>query len=179
MLAVAHPNKTLEPGENYRLDCKFGDDRCIVENKDYYESKQFLNRICFPKSNDEVHYDSTIQYLAKIYDPDSGESFDKVINNEDTKVVDGRVYIAEDVINGENDSQQASARLINLSYFTQLFTLWINDLDVTKYAILGSVGFSNVLFPFPQMLRWIHYFLINIISSSWFYSISSLLLLFA
>ena len=139
------PNKTLEPGENYRLDCKFGDDRCVVENKDYYESKQFLNRICFPKSNDEVHYDSTIQYLAKIYDPDSGESFDKVINNEDTKVVNGRVYIAEDVINGENDSQQASARLINLSYFTQLFTLWINDLDVTKYAILGSVGWSFVL----------------------------------
>ena len=139
------PNKTLEPEESYRLDCKFGDDRCVVEYKDYYESKQFLNRICFPKSNDEVHYDSTIQYLAKIYDPDSGESFDKVINNKDTKVVNGRVYIAEDVINGENDSQQASARLINLSYFTQLFTLWINDLDVTKYAILGSVGWSFVL----------------------------------
>ena len=139
------PNKTLEPEESYRLDCKFGDDRCVVEYKDYYESKQFLNRICFPKSNDEVHYNKTTQYLAKIYDPDSGESFDKVINKEDTKYVHGRVYIAEDVINGENDSQQASARLINLSYFTQLFTLWINDLDVTKYAILGSVGWSFVL----------------------------------
>ena len=56
-----------------------------------------------------------------------------------------RIYIAADAINGSNDPQEASARLINLSYFTQLFTLWINDLNVTKYAIAGSIGWSFFL----------------------------------
>jgi len=150
------PNKTLDPEEyktkNFKLDCKHNGDpnKCEVTFKDYYESKEFLNRICFPKSNDEIKYNATIQYLAKIYDPNSGETFEKAINNEDTKkiAVQGdtdRIFIAEDVINGEDDSQKASAKLINLSYFTQLFTLWINDLDVTKYAILASVGWSFIL----------------------------------
>ena len=150
------PNKTLDPEEyktkNFKLDCKHNGDpnKCEVTFKDYYESKEFLNRICFPKSNDEIKYNATIQYLAKIYDPNSGETFEKAINKEDTKKIPvpgdtDRIYIAEDVINGEDDSQKASAKLINLSYFTQLFTLWINDLDVTKYAILASVGWSFIL----------------------------------
>jgi len=150
------PNKTLDPEEyktkNFKLDCKHNGDpnKCEVTFKDYYESKEFLNRICFPKSNDEIKYNATIQYLAKIYDPNSGETFEKAINKEDTKKIPvpgdtDRIFIAEDVINGEDDSQKASAKLINLSYFTQLFTLWINDLDVTKYAILASVGWSFIL----------------------------------
>jgi len=150
------PNKTLDPEEyktkNFKLDCKHNGDpnKCEVTFKDYYESKEFLNRICFPKSNDEIKYNATIQYLAKIYDPNSGETFEKAINNEDIKKIPvpggtDRIFIAEDVINGEDDSQKASAKLINLSYFTQLFTLWINDLDVTKYAILASVGWSFIL----------------------------------
>ena len=144
------PNITLDPTEyqnkKYRLDCKYKDEKCDVEYKDYYESKVFLERICFPKTNDEIHYDKAKQYLAHIYDPKTGETFEKVVNNEDTtKDEKGRIYIAQDVINGENDPQAASAQLINLSYFTQLFTLWINDLNVTKYAIFGSIGWSFLL----------------------------------
>ena len=119
---------------------------CSIFEKDYYESKPLLERICFPKSNDDISYDPLKQKLVEIYDPDTGDKFKKVINNEDTRTDENeRIYIAADAINGSNDPQEASARLINLSYFTQLFTLWINDLNVTKYAIAGSIGWSFFL----------------------------------
>ena len=149
------PNVTLDPkdyehGEKYTLDCKADDvNKCKVDYKDYYESKIFINRICFPKTEDEIHYNSTIQYLARIYDPETGDVFKKVLDKNDiyndTSGATPRVYIAQDAINGETDSQKASAKLINLSYFTQLFTLWINDLYVTRYAILASIGWTFFL----------------------------------
>ena len=149
------PNVTLDPkdyehGEKYTLDCKADDEnKCKIDYKDYYESKVFINRICFPKTNDEIHYNTTIQYLASIYDPETGDVFKKVLDKKDilndTSGATPRVYIAQDAINGENDSQKASAKLINLSYFTQLFTLWINDLYVTRYAILASIGWTFFL----------------------------------
>ena len=149
------PNVTLDPkdyehGEKYTLDCKADDEnKCKIDYKDYYESKVFINRICFPKTNDEIHYNPTIQYLASIYDPETGDVFKKVLNKKDiyndTSGATPRVYIAQDAINGETDSQKASAKLINLSYFTQLFTLWINDLYVTRYAILASIGWTFFL----------------------------------
>jgi hypothetical protein len=149
------PNVTLDPkdyehGEKFTLDCKADDvNKCKIDYKDYYESKIFINRICFPKTEDEIHYNSTIQYLARIYDPETGDVFKKVLDKNDiyndTSGATPRVYIAQDAINGETDSQKASAKLINLSYFTQLFTLWINDLYVTRYAILASIGWTFFL----------------------------------
>lgn len=143
------PSENLDPEEyknkNYTLDCAYQNESCEVTYRDYYVSKEFLGRVCFPRTEDEIHYNASIQQLIKIYDPDTGDTFEKVVNNEDTQTIDGRVYIAQDAINGEQDSQKASARLINLSYFTQLFTLWINDLYETRYAILGSIGWSFVL----------------------------------
>ena len=150
------PNVTLDPDEyknkNYTLDCKYNTSttECEVKYKDYYRSKPFLERICFPGTDDEIHYNATIQQLIKIYDPDTGDVFEKVVNNEDviydtSKEASGRLFIAQDAINGEKDTQKASAKLINLSYFTQLFTLWINDLYVTRYAIIGSIGWSFIL----------------------------------
>ena len=122
---------------------------CDIPQKDYYESKPLFGRVCFPRSNDEIKYDPTKQYLATIYDPNTGETFKKVVSNDATHVVGSgesrRVYIAQDAINGESDPEKSSARLINLSYFTQLFTLWINDLNVTKYAIAASIGWSFFL----------------------------------
>ena len=83
------------------------------------------------------------------------ETFKKVINNEDNINDAGKVYISKNAISGENDPQKAQAKLINLSYFTQLFTLWINDLNVTKYAIAGSIGWSFCLAMFYFLfLRW-------------------------
>ena len=119
---------------------------CAIPSENFYESKAFIEKICFPKSDDEIEYDSTTQKLVEIYDPETGETFKKVIKNEDeTTDGAGRVYIAKDAIDGSNDPKDSSARLINLSYFTQLFTLWINDLYVTRWAILGSVGWSFFL----------------------------------
>ena len=139
---------TVITGGELELDCKPTSLQtdCLISEKDYYESKPLLERICFPKSNDDISYDPLKQKLIEIYDPDTGDKFKKVINDEDTKTDEnGRIYIAADAINGSNDPQEASARLINLSYFTQLFTLWINDLNVTKYAIAGSIGWSFFL----------------------------------
>jgi len=127
---------------------------CQINEEDFYESKAFIEKICFPKSDDEIEYDkndSTTQKLVEIYDPETGETFKKVINiNNDITYKDGdtnheRPFIAQDAIDGSKDPKESSARLINLSYFTQLFTLWINDLYVTRYAILASVGWSFFL----------------------------------
>ena len=119
---------------------------CNVNKENYYESKPLLQRVCFPKSDDELSYDSDTQIKIKIYDPNTGDEFEKVVYKTDT-MTDGQqnVYIKQNIVTGENDPHEASARLINLSYFTQLFTLWINDLNVTKYAIAGSIGWSFFL----------------------------------
>ena len=113
---------------------------CHISKDNYYESKPFLQRVCFPKSDDELSYDSSKQIKIKIYDPNTGDTFEKVIDTNKVKYENGKTYILENAINGEDEPHEASARLINLSYFTQLFTLWINDLYVTKWAIAGSIG---------------------------------------
>ena len=123
---------------------------CYIGSSNFYESKAFIEKICFPKSDDEIEYDKNTQQLIEIYDPETGETFKKVINNDDTTYASGdtnreRPFIAQDVIDGSKDPKESSARLINLSYFTQLFTLWINDLYVTRWAILASVGWSFFL----------------------------------
>ena len=123
---------------------------CKILSDNFYESKAFIEKICFPKSDDEIEYDKNTQQLIEIYDPETGETFKKVINNGDTTYASGdtnheRPFIAQDAIDGSKDPKESSARLINLSYFTQLFTLWINDLYVTRWAILGSVGWSFFL----------------------------------
>ena len=132
-----------------KLDCHpTSKTSCYIPSENFYESKAFIKKICFPKSNDEIEYDSTKQQLIEIYDPESGENFKKVVNKADIKngdPPDNRIYIAQDAIDGSKDPKEASARLINLSYFTQLFTLWINDLYVTRYAIIASIGWSFFL----------------------------------
>ena len=139
---------TTTTSSKVHLDCHPTNDivTCDIGPEDFYESKGLLKRVCFPKSNDDIKYDSTRQYLAHIYDPVSGDTFKKVVNNEDTTTdVSHNVYIDVNVINGETDPEKSSARLINFSYFTQLFTLWINDLNATKWAIAGSIGWSFFL----------------------------------
>ncbi len=122
-------------------------DDCTIKKENYYESKPLLQRVCFPRSEEELSYDPNTQRKIKIYDPKTGDTFEKVVDLDNVHVdpANGRTYILEKAINGEDDPHEASARLINLSYFSQLFTLWINDLNVTKYAIAGSIGWSFFL----------------------------------
>ena len=137
----------VEDTQGILLDCKMikGMTSCHINKDSYYESKPFLQRVCFPKSDDELSYDSSKQIKIKIYDPNTGDTFEKVIDTNKVKYDNGKTYILENAINGEDEPHEASARLINLSYFTQLFTLWINDLYVTKWAIAGSIGWSFFL----------------------------------
>ena len=146
---ISSDSNNHNPDDEFNLlNCKGTKDNgdCKIKYKNYYISKPLFRRVCFPKSNDDIQYDSVNQYLAHIYDPESGDTFKKVIDRKDIYTdTANRVYIAQDAISGENDPQKASAKLINLSYFTQLFTLWINDLNVTKWAIAGSIGWSFFL----------------------------------
>jgi len=75
---------------------------CKISVNDFYESKAFIKKICFPKSNDEIQYDSSSQTLVEIYDPETGETFKKVVNHDDTTWNNDhtRVYIAQDIIDG-------------------------------------------------------------------------------
>jgi len=121
---------------------------CEVPDKDYYESKQILKRLCFPKSDDELEYDPATQKKIKIYDPKSGETFERVINISDDIYTDpddpSKVYYAASAVTGENDPQKAG-QLINFSFFSNKFASWISDLYATKYAIAASVAWSFVI----------------------------------
>ena len=135
---------------NYTLECvpTESNPTCGVSYLNYYESKPILNRICFPASNDEIQYDNETQILVKIYDPNTGETFEKAVDKELTKLDENdstKVYILAEAIDGSNDPQEASAKLINLSFFSQKFASWISDLSVTKYAIAGSVLWSFII----------------------------------
>ena len=132
---------------NYILKCKGtkGNPNCEVTYINYYESKQILNRLCFPKSNEELEYDETTQKKIKIYDPKTGETFEKVVDKDYVQDIDGKSFISIDAINGENDAQESSAQLINLSFFSNKFASWISDLYATRYAIAASIGWSFVI----------------------------------
>ena len=148
------PNETLKKSDyanqNYTLDCHptANNPTCGVSYLNYYESKDILGRICFPKSNDELVYDNETQVKIKIYDPNTGDTFEKVIDKDNT-ISDqndpSKVYILASSIDGQNDPQDASAKLINFSFFSQKFSSWISDLNVTKYAIAASIGWCFVL----------------------------------
>ena len=87
--------------DSITLDCKPCEGgSCHLLKVNYYESKPLFKRICFPKSNDDISYDPTTQSTIKIYDPNTGDSFTKVVNNENIKTVNGKVYVLQDAING-------------------------------------------------------------------------------
>ena len=144
---------SIDPSSNsISIACKTNAKKinCDVSKEDYYESKGIIGRICFPVSNDDVDYNPNTQYKVKIYDPNTGDTFYKVIDQSQTTTLPDAngavvVYIRADSINGENDPQEASARLINWAYFSQKFASWISDINVTKYAIAASIGWSFIL----------------------------------
>jgi hypothetical protein len=143
-------NKTEYKNKNYILDCHPTEKNptCEVSYLNYYESKGILNRLCFPQSNDELVYDNQTQQKISIYDPNTGDSFEKVIDNENIKTDaadSSKVYVLLSAIDGKNDPQEASAKLINLSFFSQKFASWISDLNATKYAIAASLVWSFVI----------------------------------
>ena len=118
---------------------------CQVTYSNYYESKAILNRLCFPQSNDELEFDSQNQQKFSIYDPKTGETFEKVLDNDHVKEIGRKKYILATEIDGKNNPQDASAKLINLSFFSQKFASWIADLNATKYAIAASLVWSFVI----------------------------------
>ena len=70
-----------------------------------------MGRICFPVSNDEIIYDPANQQKIKIYDSNSGDYFYKVVDNDKNMTdADYSVYVLVNIINGEDDPQESSAR---------------------------------------------------------------------
>ena len=118
---------------------------CLVSFQDYYESKPILNRICFPMSDDDMEYDSTLYREIEIYDPETQETFKKIVKHDDIKPFNGKDYVSLEIIKGE-DSKDSSAKLINWSYFSvDRLSTWLSDLYVTKWAIAGSLGWSFII----------------------------------
>ena len=133
--------------ENFKLDCKStkNNQNCKIEYKNYYESEAILDRLCFPKKNNEIEYDPDNQIKVKIFDPKSGESFEKVVDKEKTYTdADSSVYILQSAIDS-NDDPQASASLINVAFFSQKFSSYLSDLTGAKYAIAASILWSFVI----------------------------------
>jgi hypothetical protein len=130
------------------LDCKSttNNPNCEISVENYYESKPILNRICFPKQNDEIKYDTNFYRAVEIYDPETGETFTKIVHKDDVKELDDGVeYIKLTTIKGEN-SQDSSARLINWSFFSvDRLSTWLSDLYVTRWAIVGSLAWSFIV----------------------------------
>ena len=119
---------------------------CTVTFENYYESKPILNRICFPMKDDEIEYDSTVYRAINIYDPETQESFVKIVRKdviiEDTHGIE---YIPLKTVE-EGNSQDSSARLINWSFFSvDRLSTWLSDLYVTRWALLGSLAWSFVI----------------------------------
>ena len=148
-ICVKECPKEKKDGSTQTLLCKKTKNKqdCDVGDSDYYESKEILKRLCFPKSDDEIEYDPATQKKVKIYDPKTGETFEKVINKEDIKTDTANPpneYYPASFVTGENDPQKAG-QLINLSFFSNKFASWISDLYATKYAIAASVAWSFVI----------------------------------
>ena len=133
--------------QDYTLNCHptKNNPNCHVSYANYYESKGILSRLCFPYSNDELEFDPLTQEKVTIYDPKTGESFEKVVESDEVITQGDKKYILITAIDGKNDPQETSAKLINLSFFSQKFASWIADLNATKYAIAASLVWSFVI----------------------------------
>ena len=140
-------NKNTHSSIGYTLNCHptKKNQNCHVIYSNYYESKAILNRLCFPYSNDELKFDPVNQRKFSIYDPKTGETFEKVVDKDDVLNEGDKQYILVTSIDGKNDPKDASAKLINVSFFSQKFASWIADLNATKYSIAASLGWSFVI----------------------------------
>ena len=119
--------------------------KCNVTLENYYESKPILNRICFPMSDDDIEYDSTVYRQIEIYDPETNEKFKKIVKKDDIQKVGDKEYVSLETVAGGN-SQDSSARLINWSFFSvDRLSTWLSDLYVTRWAIAGSLAWSFVI----------------------------------
>ena len=96
---------------------------CMVTKSNYYTSKKFINRFCFPAKAEEENYDP-------LKDPDN-----IVIGP------DGEMYVKYSAFSAQN-SDESAGELFNLSYYTNKIGGWINDIMVSKYACLGSFIWS-------------------------------------
>ena len=119
---------------------------CNVTFENYYESKDILNRICFPMKDDEIEYDSNVYRKIEIYDPETNENFTKIVKKEDIYTdANGKEFISLQTVEGGN-SQDSSARLINWSFFSvDRLSTWLSDLYVTRWAIAGSLAWSFII----------------------------------
>ena len=140
-------NNLIDESTPVNIECKTTEHKtdCLIDVENYYESKPILNRICFPKKDEEITYDTNVYRAVEIYDPETGETFTKIVHKGDVKTIGDDEYIKLSTVQGGN-SQDSSARLINWSFFSvDRLSTWLSDLYVTKWAIVGSLAWSFVL----------------------------------
>ena len=144
------PNQKFKESEfnaaNFKLNCHQtkSNTNCHIDYKDYYQSKGILNRLCFPQTNNEISYDPDTQEKITIYDPNSGESFDKVVDKDNTYTDEhSNLYILASEMG--KTAEESSSKLINVAFFSQKFASWIADLNGAKYAIAASLVWAFII----------------------------------
>ena len=114
--------KTVGTQNVVSLDCHVTSKTtsCNIPSKNFYESKVFIEKICFPRTTEEIEFDSSKQVLVEIYDPETGETFKKVLdkNADNVQYVGTRLYIAQEAIDGKNGQRNWCSR-----YIPRLFAL--------------------------------------------------------
>ena len=139
-------NKNEYKNKNIFLDCKptKNNPYCNVTYKNYYRSKNLLNRFCFPGFTDKEDFDEETQEKIIVYDYSKKGNIERIVD-KDSLSSDGE-FVRISALREQNNSKIASEKLINFSFFSSDRLInWISDVFVTKWVIFCSVIWSFLI----------------------------------
>ena len=117
---------------------------CSVTFKNYYKSKNLLQRFCFPTDTDKEEFDPETQEKLLVYDYSKQINIERIVDKNDISS-DGQ-YVKISSLKEENTSKVASEKLINFSFFSSDRLInWLSDVFVTKWVIFASVIWSFII----------------------------------
>ena len=117
---------------------------CSVTYKNYYKSKNLLQRFCFPNSNDKEEFDPETQQKLLVFDYTKQINIERIVDKDDISS-DGE-YVKINSLKEDDTSKVASEKLINFSFFSSDRLInWLSDVFVTKWVIFASVIWSFII----------------------------------
>ena len=121
--------------------------KCEISHKNYYPSKDVINRFCFPEMPNEIDFDPNNQERIEIYDPRNQNKIEKIINKDQFYTDEyNNKYVMVNAINGKGMASDASSTLIIASYFNvERLARWITDIYLTRWIIFASVLWSFII----------------------------------
>ena len=117
---------------------------CSVTFKNYYRSKNLLQRFCFPTDTAKEEFDPETQEKLLVFDYTKQVNIERIVDKDDISS-DGQ-YVKISSLKEENTSKVASEQLINFSFFSSDRLInWLSDVFVTKWVIFASVIWSFLI----------------------------------